>query len=59
MKETVNNLSPDFVFMVVYDSSARDSRNMWDPRKYQVSENILRDATVVSVRAQNAGYFVA
>lgn len=55
MKETVNHLSPDSVFMAVYDSSAHDSRNMWGPREYQDSENILREATVVSVSALNAG----
>lgn len=55
MKETVTHLSPDLVFMAVYDSSAHDSRNMWGPRKYQDSENILGDATVVSVRILNAG----
>lgn len=55
MKETVNHLSPDLVFMAVYDSSAHNSRNMWGPRKYQDSQNILRNATVVSVRALNAG----
>lgn len=55
MKETVNHLSPDLVFMAVYDSSAHNSRNMWGPRKYQDSQNILRNATVVSMRALNAG----
>lgn len=54
MKETVTNLSPELVIMAVYDSSAHDSRNMWGPRKYQDSENILGDATVVSTRALNA-----
>lgn len=55
MKETVTHLSPDLVFMAVYDSSAHDSRNMWGPRKYQDTENILGDATVVSVRILKAG----
>lgn len=59
MKEAVNHLSPDSVFMAVYDSSAHDSRNMWGPREYQDSENILREATVVSVSALNAGQFIA
>lgn len=55
MKETVNHLSLDLVFMLFYGSSAQDSRNMWGPRKYQDSENILRNATVVSMRALNVG----
>lgn len=55
MKETVTHLSPDLVFRAVYDSSAHDSRNTWDPRKYQASGNTLGDATVVSMRALNAG----
>lgn len=55
MKERDIHLSPDLVFMTVYDSSTHDSRNMWGPRKYQAPENTLGDATVVSVRALNAG----
>lgn len=55
MKETVTHLSPDLVFMAVYDSSAHDSRNMWGPRKYQDSVNTLGNATVVSMRALNTG----
>lgn len=55
MKETVTHLSPDLVFRAVYDSSAHDSRNMWGPRKYQASENTLGDATVLRMRAFNAG----
>lgn len=59
MKETVNHLSPGLVFLAVYGSSAHDSRNMWGPGKYQDSQNILRNATVVSMRALNAGQFIA
>jgi len=55
MKEAVNHLSPVLVFMAIYDPSALDSRNMWGPRKYQDAENRLRNTTVVSVRALNAG----